>query len=151
MVGYDLDGVLASKIEFDISYFKANGEQRKEITKAREAHYRAAQWVLSPFESEYVVITSRKPKYACVTNVWLLQGSVKPKAVYFMDLPRTRLNMIVYKAFKINELGLKKYYEDDPKIVKALIKKCPNTEIIQIKPTIITYHVKKSKEKTLLF
>lgn len=151
MVGYDIDGVLCPKLEFDISYFKANGEQRKEMVKAREAHYKAAQLVLNPSNPPFVVITSRKPKYACMTTVWLLEGSVKPKATYFMNLPRTRFNMIVYKAFKINELGLKKYYEDDPKIVKGLIKKCPNTEIVQVKATIITYNVKKVSKKTLLF
>ena len=94
-----------------------------------------------PSEPEYVIITSRSPKFAEITLQWLKKANLKPVKTYFIDRTRTRANMIDYKSEKINELGIIKYYEDDPKIARALKKRCPNTEIVLIEPVIKKYEI----------
>jgi len=142
MTGYDLDGTICSKMSYNISYFKANRAERRAIDVIKEIHYRAAKLILTPLEKEYVIITSRKPKHSTITFKWLKKATLEPKEIYFMGLSRTRNNMIEYKSNKINELGLKKYYEDDSKIARALRKKCPSTEVIEVEPIIEIYLVK---------
>lgn len=44
-------------------------------------------------------------------------------------VPKNARNLAVYKADKINELGIE-IYKDDRKIAEYLREECPNTEIV---------------------
>ena len=151
MVGYDLDGTICSRCEINKSYFKCNGTERKAFRKIRERHIQTAELIRTPTEKQFYIVTSRPPKSRLMTLQWLYEKGIKPFGTFFMDLPRKRDNMIEYKAKMIKILDLRKYYEDDPKIAKALAKKCLNTEVITVEPVIKHYELKEFQNNSLQF
>ncbi|KKK42084.1 hypothetical protein LCGC14_2348890 [marine sediment metagenome] len=142
LVGYDLDGTLCKKSSIDKKWGYCNKAERRAFNAIREHHYKTAEILRTPLERRYYIITSRSPKYAKITLQWLNKGGLEPVEIFFIDRARTRPNMIEYKSSKINELKLKKYYEDDPKIVKSLTRKCHNTEIILVESVTTDYNIK---------
>jgi len=137
MVGYDLDGTICERGKIDISYYNCKGLQRRAWKLARQEHLKSAKLIRIPKEKEYIIITSRKPINKQITVEWLEKNNLHPKELVLMeDYSRTRDNMILYKSEKINQYGLTRYYEDDEKISRQLSKKCPNTEIITVIPSI---------------
>jgi len=127
LVGCDLDGV----ISLPPTPIRPKGEI------ALLVYY--ANSVYSGFlEKQHVdiIITSRKAKYSGITCSWLEKNVpeelVKGISICFMPdkMPKTRRNIILYKAHVINELGISKYFEDDIYIVRALTKRCKDCEVI---------------------
>jgi len=152
LVGYDLDGTICQRGEMSKSFFHCTGEERRAFYKAREDHYRTTEVIRTPQEAHWVVITSRKNKYRKLTLDWLSEKNLKPQQVYFMEgYARVRREMIEYKSKWINELGLCKYYEDDPKIVSALKRKCPNATIVLCESAGRIVDIDNFKNTTLLF
>lgn len=151
LVGYDLDGTICQRGEMSKSFFHCNGSERKAFYKGREHHYRTTEVIRTPSEKQWVIITSRKNKYRKITLDWLVEKNLKPKQVYFMEgYARVRREMIEYKSKFINDLELCKYYEDDPKIVSALKKRCPNTQIVLVDSIAREVNIKDFENNTLL-
>ncbi len=111
-----------------------NGKERKAYIQSKRDHYSNAKLMQIPIEKHFTIITSRTKKYFDETVKWLEKNKTYPTAgLYFNELGNTRDKHIEHKSAVINKLGITKYYEDDPKIVKALNKLCPNTTIILVK------------------
>ena len=133
-VGYDLDGVICgSRAKPKKSYRSMNGKERKAYIQSKKDHYSSAKLMQIPIEKDFVIITGRTVKYSDETMQWLTKNNICSKYVYFNKLGCTRQKHVEHKSNIINTLGITKYYEDDPKIVKALEKLCPNTTIVLIK------------------
>jgi hypothetical protein len=133
LIGYDLDGVICrNSPKRKKPFFKQTGAERKEYQEERLIHFKNVEVKLKPME-EFIIITARKLKEKVVTLEWLKKNNLNPKEVYFLEGTKTRENIIKYKAGVINKNKLEKYYDDDEKICKKLVKLCPNTIIENVK------------------
>jgi len=124
IVGSDLDGVLSWNPE--------------DVTKYRP--FRKHQWYRKCLPTKYskfhfnYVITGRKEHFRKVTLDWLNSNDVKFKylVMYPNRVKRTNKRLSIFKAYKINELCVTLYLEDDKRIAEFLMDYCPNTEVVLI-------------------
>lgn len=134
-VGYDLDGTICvSGPKREKPYFKQTGEERRAHEELLKEHYKSAEIFLRPSQLQFYIITARKEKYRKETNFLLEENSIRPMQLFMLPnkTPRTREQMIIFKAYWIERLCLKMYYEDDKKIAKALSEKCRLTMIVYV-------------------
>lgn len=120
--GYDLDGVLSPRLM-----------SRKR--KLKEFWYSNAPLIMRPV-GEYFIVSGRKIKYEYETNQWAKKNGLNPKGIFLMESERTQRNMIKHKIKKISELGIERFYEDDPKIAEGIRKSLPSVEVIDVNTTI---------------
>ena len=134
MVGYDLDGILRSEGPGRSKPFmKQTGEERRAFDDERREHCKVAECLMLPPDDEpYVIITGSPRKFRAETEAWLAEKGFCNFTIEFIDRSRTRQNMIAFKAEKIQQYGVTTFYEDDPKIVRALRRRCPGLEVIYI-------------------
>ena len=125
MNGYDLDGTLSVNINSpkrEKPYFKQTGKERQMFEEEKLHHYvNAKRTSLIPIKP-FVVISGRSIRYLQPTIRWLEKKGLEPEAVLLMDMSRTRENMIAHKIDMCRKLKVVHYYEDDPKIAKAMSK-----------------------------
>lgn len=122
LYGYDLDGTLCEKPpRRDKPYFKQTGPERREYEKIRREHYRNAKLLMEPKEP-FVIITGRSSKYRIITEMWCVENGLKPEEIFMLTAQRTRKNMIAHKIEKCKRAGVDLYFEDDPKIARAMTK-----------------------------
>ena len=140
--GYDFDGVLCPKAVLDKKWSECRGSERIIFQQIKRYHCATAPLLRIPKEKKFVIITGRSAKLQYITSDWLEKNKIKPSKVFFIDRNRTRNNMIDFKSEKINELKLKIYYEDDPKIIKSLSRLCLNTQIVPIQSVTKEYFIK---------
>jgi len=121
MNGYDLDGTLCNNTpKRDKPFFHQNGEEGKMYEEEKLHHYvNAKRTELVPVKP-FVVISGRSIKYLQPTIRWLEKHGLEPEAVLLMDASRTRDNMIAHKVDMCKKFNVVCYYEDDPKIAKAM-------------------------------
>jgi len=120
LIGFDLDGVLVpSRPPRNKPFFKQTGAERAAHDRVRRAHYRSARLLMAPW-GRYVIISGRPVRYQPETDRWLSENGLHPEGVYLMDATVTRRAQIEHKAAVIRRLGVRTFYEDDPKIVRAL-------------------------------
>lgn len=152
-VAYDLDGVLMPLLKRSKPYVEFNSEERKAYEKARLWQYTNDIKLRTPIELEFYIISSRQEKYRQVTEQWLKSNGIKAKEVILMDNSLTFNNIFSHKLKYLLEKEIDKYYEDDPKLIKALLKKIPNLEIVYIERTPQTVKTERDIdiEKQILF
>ena len=124
MIGSDLDGVIAHNILNKADY------------RPFRLHQYYAQCLPGPLcrMNLDVILTGRRIHYQKVTQKWLAENEVKygKLVMYPNKIKKNNVSLAEFKAKAINELGVRKYYEDDRRIANYLIKNCPNTEIILV-------------------
>lgn len=132
LYGYDLDGTLCESCPpRDKPYSQQSGTERKLYEQVRQGHMFNARVLLSP-KRPFVIITGRsKKKSQAITWLWLKMNKLYPQAVFFLEAPRTRPNMIAHKVGWCQTMGITKFFEDDPKIVSAMRKAGINVEHIK--------------------
>jgi len=140
--GFDMDGVLCTKAVIDKKWSECRGYERTIFQQIKKYHCSTAPLLRKPTEKNFVIITGRSAKLQFITLDWLESNKITPLKVFHIDRNRTRNNMIDFKSEKINELELKTYYEDDPKIIKSLTRLCPNTQIVPIQSVTTDYFIK---------
>ncbi len=122
MIGSDLDGVIA-----------ANSLNPKDYRPYR-LHEFFAKCSPTGYAERFwrYIITGRKECYRKVTERWLHEHDVDyGQLIMFPNkVPKNYRNLAVYKADKINDLGVDVYYEDDLRIVEFLREHCLEAEII---------------------
>jgi len=122
LYAYDLDGTLCDPAPpRNKPYFKQSGSERREYEKIRRDHHRNAKLLMRPKEP-FVIITGRSLKYRDHLDYWLDKNNLKPERVYMLTAPRTRKNMITHKIESFRKSGAVLYFEDDPKIARAMAK-----------------------------
>jgi hypothetical protein len=118
-IGYDLDGVLISDLNFSeeiplVEFLKL----RKELPRA-----------LFVPKGKYCIITGRTHTDKPFTLEWVRTNlSSNPPYEIFHDCPDFR-RASEYKAKVINENGIEIFVESDEEQVKMLTKKCPTCKI----------------------
>jgi len=122
IIGYDLDGTICDGTpKRSKPYFKQTGLERKAYEQVKINHYRNANVVMRPNVDNFIIITGRNEKYREVTREWLKANNINPEALYMHKGQRTRKEMIAFKLKTCREYHVSLYYEDDPKIAKALV------------------------------
>jgi uncharacterized HAD superfamily protein len=120
VIGYDLDGTLCEAgPKRPKPYFHQTGPERKAFDEERRKHYASAALIREP-RGPYVIITGRSEVFREETEGWLEKMGLKPIALLMMEGARTRDNMIAHKIDCCRRLKVRVYYEDDPKIAKAM-------------------------------
>lgn len=133
MIGYDLDGVLATNAPVPIKPWRwMSGPERNAHKQGLLKAYSLAGQLYRPREPEFVVITARKddPNVREVTERWLngfFPGRVK--GLYMLGVSRSLDNVIDFKATRVNALGLTDFTEDNVEVVKGLRKRCLKTRV----------------------
>lgn len=122
LIGYDLDGTLVpGKPARNKPYFRQTGPERKAYDVIRREHYKNAPLVRMP-SKQFVLISGRPIRYESETLFWVDFNGLKPDGIYLMDNVVTRKNQIAHKIEVLRRLGISRYYEDDPKIARALTR-----------------------------
>ena len=129
---YDLDGVIFPLLKRHKPFYRYSGAERKEYEAKRLWFYRNAPLILKPKEEEFYIVSARQYKYRFLTYEWLERNSIKYKDIHLMDASLTFKNIVEHKSKYIKELGITRYYEDDPKIIKYLDKLFPHIELIEV-------------------
>lgn len=133
LAGYDLDGVLIAKPPSrEKPFFRQTGEERLDYQKRRREFSLKAELKREPEDKPYVIITARPQWLQKETYAWIEKVGLKPKAVVFIDRPRTRRNIIAFKEKVIRRLEITTFYEDDKKIARALQKLLPSVKVVLI-------------------
>jgi hypothetical protein len=142
LVGYDIDGVLCPKPPARPKpYSKQKGAERKAYAELREFVCRHAPLVRRPGEARYVLVSGRNADFLQATEDWARANGLKQEGIYLIDRPRTSANMAAFKAETIKRLGIVRFYEDDKRIGRKLMRLCPGVTIIQIPPARVDWTV----------
>jgi uncharacterized HAD superfamily protein len=124
-IASDLDGVLAF----------LEPDRDKYMPDRLNSYFKKARYTgFLSSNSRITIITGRKEKYRFVTEKWLNQNSIKYSKLVMMPnnvIPSLE-SQIELKAFHIENLDIDLYYEDEKKIAKELVKRCPNCAIIVV-------------------
>ena len=130
IVSYDIDGVLAEKPpQSDQKWGKMNGEQRRDRKNFLVDWYKNATPLIQPKEDKFYAISARKlePNVCSATEQWL--NAHYPNRVldfFLLNESRTVENAAKFKASIVCELGIKRHYEDNKKVLKAMKKLIPS-------------------------
>lgn len=118
--GYDLVGTLIPPApKRSKPFFKQSAAERAQHVQNVLAHLRAAPLLRQP-RPRFVIITGLTELYRPAVEEWLSANNLKPDGVYYLQTSRTRAHMIEHKLGTALKLGVSVYFEDDPKIAKAL-------------------------------
>lgn len=134
-VAYDLDGVIIPLLKRSKPFYKYSGIERRRYEKVRLWQYINDKVYYRPTETVFYIISARQEKYRVQTEEWLDKNNIKAKEVLLMDNSLTFENIMAHKLKYLKEKKIDKYYEDDPKIIKALKKELPNLNIVEIPRT----------------
>jgi len=130
--GYDLDGTIFPPWpKRPKPYFKQTAAERAAFDEICLEFCKRAPLVRRPRRLSFF-ITGRQKKFKQATERRLRELGVEFQRVFYVDRPRTRKNLIDFKAETINKLKLDIFYEDDPLIAKELAVRCPNTAIVLV-------------------
>lgn len=130
IVSYDIDGVLAAQPPAnEKKWGHMNGAERKARKEFLYNWYTNAEKLIEPVEETFYAISARKrePRVYDITNEWL--NKYYPKRVISFHLlgeSRTVANVIQYKSNKVLELGVKRHYEDNKKVLRGMRKILPS-------------------------
>jgi hypothetical protein len=140
-IGFDLDGVLtdANIPLYRFIYYSLKEKDPDLYDVLRSTYYNALKPLHSPElflaeGDEYYIITGRhSPTDDTVTREWCGKHCPNNKGVHIVgrDGKSTDFTMAA-KAEKIRELGIRVYFDDDPRIVNYLRNSLPDVTIIQI-------------------
>jgi hypothetical protein len=123
MIGYDIDGVLASKpTPSDKKWGRMNGIERREYKLALLDQYANATPLLVPTEP-FIAISARKedPAVRRVTTEWLMSRyGVLAEEVVLLPRSRSIENVIDFKSAAILNYQITEFTEDNKKILKGL-------------------------------
>lgn len=132
MIGYDLDGVLCPKPpKRNKPYNHQTSSERQAYKELRRGLCQTDPLILTP-AGDYYIITARPKWLIKETEEWIERVGLRPKGICFIDKARTRKNMIEFKVQIIRQFNIQKFYEDDPKIVRAIRRQLPKVEVIQV-------------------
>ena len=122
MKSSDLDGVIA-KNSLNLKDYRPY-RLHEFFAKCSPTGYAERSW--------RYIITGRKEHFRKVTERWLQDNNVQYRELIMFPnkKPKNFRNLAMYKAEKINDLGVDVYYEDDLRIVEYLRSHCPNAEIV---------------------
>jgi len=131
--GFDLDGVLTVMPKRPKPFFQQTGAERKVFTEKKLQWFLDAPCLWNPQRPGHL-ITGRRENRRGLTEQWLSLNSVRYKALHMMDTKKSLTfdNIIEHKINKIKELGIKRYFEDDEKLVKGIRKACADVEVIHV-------------------
>jgi hypothetical protein len=131
--GYDLDGTLCSPSpKRNKPFFRQNAAERSAYQVQLREHYLSAPVKMKP-RKPYIVITGRKECYRPETELWLRTNKLKPMVLVMNTSRRTREAMIEHKTSACQKAGVGTYFEDDPKIARAL--RAAGINVVLIKHT----------------
>jgi len=151
ITAYDLDGVIMPLIKRDKKYFEQSGIERKLFEEQKKKHFINSPITLRPIEREFYIISSRREKYRNTTEEWLKKKKVNYKRLILMEGELTFKHIVEHKYKWLKELGVRRYYEDDEKIIKELRRMLPNVEFVNIKQPVIVQEVVENKKNILTF
>ena len=123
MIGYDIDGVLASKpTPSDKKWGRMNGAERKAHKENLLHQYDNAKALLIPTEPFYA-ISARKdePLVRGITTHWLKEryGDLV-LGVALLPMSRSIENVVKFKNAAIENYQITRFTEDNKKILKGL-------------------------------
>lgn len=129
IVSYDIDGVLAAQPPAsEKKWGHMGGAERKARKDFLYDWYENAERLLLPKEAEFFAISARKrePRVFEITRTWLNKyyGN-RVKGFYLLGTSRTIENVVKFKSEMVIELGVKRHYEDNKKVLKGMRKLLP--------------------------
>jgi hypothetical protein len=136
-IGFDIDGVLGTQNQIDISCAKDDPDLEKLYYATVKPQFHPGIFMAE--DDEGYLITARKEDLWDITVRWckkyfpqyqLIQVPVKPW-VTARERGEWRGIIAEAKSTVINHLKLDVYFEDMPETVQRLRKLCSNTKIIQ--------------------
>lgn len=91
-----------------------------------------------PMLPNSVVITGRTKKEEAG-----MRKNVGDATIYFLpsDIENTLETITEFKSSKINELGIRRFFENNPDEAEIIQSLCPNTKVILVKPDALNYVV----------
>ena len=134
-IAYDLDGVIIPLLKRTKPFYRYSGIERKRYEKVRLWQYANDKVYYRPKESEFYIISARQEKYRIVTEEWMDKNDIRPIEAILMNASLTFEHIIAHKLKYLKEKDIELYYEDDPKIIKALKKELPKINIVEIPRT----------------
>ena len=129
MIGYDIDGVLASKpLPSDKKWGRMNGVERKTYKDSLLKQYAEAETLLIPTEP-FIAISARKeePTIRAITTNWLKDryGDLVLD-IALLPMSRSVENVVKFKNAAIVNYQITVFTEDNKKILKGLHENdCP--------------------------
>jgi hypothetical protein len=123
VIGYDIDGVLASKPPLsEKKWGRMNGDERKAYKAQLLVEYANARPLLKPTEP-FIAISARKNDDVIynITLDWLHQhhGDLVV-SMALLPFSRTVENVVAFKSSVIEQYGLTDFTEDNKAILKGL-------------------------------
>ncbi|CAB4124342.1 hypothetical protein UFOVP49_180 [uncultured Caudovirales phage] len=129
IVSYDVDGVLADKPPLsEKKWGHMNGQERNERKEYLKDWYRNATPLIQPKEEKFFAISARKaePVIYNITMEWMSKHY--PERVldlYLLRDSRTVENAAIFKVETIISLNVERHYEDNKKVLRAMLKRIP--------------------------
>lgn len=129
MIGYDIDGVLTTKVlPSEKKWGRMNGPERQAHKAGLITQYRAASPLLVPTEP-FIAISARKDTddVRAITTEWLYERYPDlVKAIHLLPISRSIENVVNFKNAIITDYGLTTFTEDNKKVLKGLhLAGCP--------------------------
>jgi len=128
-IGYDLDGVIAKFKPTEFDYFMLKLFPRLYLKKL----HKNAKCLMRPKEG--IIITGRDEKLAKVTETWLEKNNINLPVIYNKFIGRKSYDLYKWlatkhKAYWINYLKLKIFFESERIQADLLREACPNCRIV---------------------
>jgi hypothetical protein len=118
----------------DKPFSKQNKFERDYFEKFRTYNYGNSIVLMRP-ENPFYVISGRKEKYRQISDDWLTRNKLNYIKSFYLQTSKTFENILNHKIKYLKECKIERYYEDDPKLVRAIKKALPNLETILIPRT----------------
>lgn len=130
IVSYDIDGVLAAQPPpNDKKWGRMNGEERRDRKEFLHNWYETAERLLVPTEKTFHAISARKrePRIFNITNDWMNKYySGRVLSISLLGESRSVENVVQFKSQRVLELGVKRHYEDNKKVLRGMRKLLPD-------------------------
>lgn len=130
IVSYDIDGVLAEQPPPNKKKWgHMNGQERNARKEFLYHWYMNAAPLINPSEPKFYAISARKRESNVykITKYWLNKYyKDRVIAFYLLNESRSIQNVIQFKSSVIKQIGIKKHYEDNKKVLKGMRKILPS-------------------------
>ena len=130
IVSYDIDGVLAAQPPpNEKKWGRMNGEERRNRKDFLYDWYANAESLLVPAEPSFHAISARKrePRIYTITNDWMNKYySGRVLSISLLGESRSVENVVKFKSERVLELGVKRHYEDNKKVLRGMRKLLPD-------------------------
>jgi len=128
---YDLDGVLCSMPHREKSFRTQNKAERDSYEQRKIEWFSQTPCLWNP-QRPFTIISGRREKYWTETEAWIQKHGLKCTEMHMMTGSLTYENILNHKVKYIKELGIERFFEDDPKLVRGIRNKCPLVQVVLV-------------------